>query len=66
VFYVASVSCFRGMFRESWRHDPDARGRGTASRGPVDGARPADRACSSSSGVLGPVCVEIRGGQGKE
>jgi hypothetical protein len=27
VFYVANVSCFKCMFRESWGHDLGARGR---------------------------------------
>ena len=39
VFYVASVSCFRGMFRESLGHCPNAMGRGAVSRGPADGGR---------------------------
>ena len=39
VFHVASFSCFRGMFRESLGHGPNAVGRGAASRGPTDGAR---------------------------
>ena len=45
VFHVASVSCFRGMFRESWGHGPGTGGRGVASRGvlvliPAHGSHP--------------------------
>ena len=49
-FHVASVSCFRDMFRESWGHGPGAGGKGTASRGAADGARGAPR--SRGPGVL--------------
>jgi hypothetical protein len=53
VFHIASVSCFRCMFRESWEHGSDAGGRGAVSQGPADegAARlgPTDRSCSSSS-----------------
>ena len=41
VSHVASVSCFRGMFGESWGHGSGARGRGAVSRVPADGARDA-------------------------
>jgi hypothetical protein len=33
VFHITSVSCFRGMFKESWGHDPDVGARGVASQG---------------------------------
>jgi hypothetical protein len=39
--YVASVSCFRDMFRESWGHELGAGRRGAASRRPADGVRSA-------------------------
>jgi hypothetical protein len=41
VFNVASVACFRCMFRELLGHGPGAVGRGAVSRGPTDGARSA-------------------------
>jgi hypothetical protein len=42
VFHVGA-SCFRGIFRELWRHGPGAGGRGAASRGPADGAHSVPR-----------------------
>ena len=38
VFHVASILCFRGIFIESWRHGPGARGRDVVSRGSTDEA----------------------------
>jgi hypothetical protein len=43
VFHVASVSCFRDVFRESWGHGPSARGRGVVNQGSADGAHSALR-----------------------
>jgi hypothetical protein len=37
----SSVSCFRGIFRESWGHGPGVGGRGTTRRGPADEAHDA-------------------------
>jgi hypothetical protein len=50
VFHVTTVSCFRGMFIESWGHDPGTGGRGTVSRGPADRAHNALGVCGR--GVL--------------
>jgi hypothetical protein len=62
VVYVASVSCFKGIFRESWGTTRErGKGRGELRVG-IWGARrawgPADRVCLSPSGLLGPACVE--------
>jgi hypothetical protein len=43
VFHVASVSCLKGMSKESWGHGLGARGRGATSQVPVDEARGAPR-----------------------
>jgi hypothetical protein len=53
VFYVANVSCFGGMFRESWGHGPDAGRRSTSSEGPTDGSH-------GAPGVLQTGCVSPR------
>ena len=37
LFHIPSVSCFRGIFRDSWGHGLSTRGRGAASQGPTDG-----------------------------
>jgi hypothetical protein len=37
-FHFASISCFRGMFRESWGHGQGVGGQGAASWEPADGA----------------------------
>jgi hypothetical protein len=50
VFHVANVSCFGGMFRESWGHGPDAGRRSTSSEGPADGSH-------GAPGVLQTGCV---------
>jgi hypothetical protein len=42
VFHIGAL-CFRGIFRELWRHDPGAGGRGAASRGPADGVHSVPR-----------------------
>ena len=53
MFHVASVSCFRGMFRESWGHGLGSGGWGAASQGPADGASGTPRVLRMG-GVKGP------------
>jgi hypothetical protein len=60
MFHVASLSCFRSMFRESWGHGPSTEGRGVARRGPIDGAC----LCSSRPRVS-PTRRERRGSGGR-
>jgi hypothetical protein len=43
MFHIASVSCFRCIFSESWGHCLSAVGRGAVSRGLADGAHSAPR-----------------------
>ena len=50
VFHVASVSCFRGMFRQSLGHGPGAGGWGAVSQRLVDGAH-------GAPGVLRTSCA---------
>jgi len=65
VFHVASVSCFRGMFRESWGHGPGAGGRGAASRGSTDGACGASGHARPHPGSWVPLVRREGGGSGE-